>query len=177
MGRPRTINKSKIIDMAASIVNSKGIGSLTFDELSKASGISKGGIQSCFGSKENLIKEMLLSSIKTYELSVEKIIGYSNYIEDRILAHLKVTFLDIEDSKRAAALMAAIFQNPGCMEIIRNWYRNTFDVIYNDPSLSRNLRLSLVSIEGAFFMRFFGLMQFTEHQWHAMYEDILTIIN
>ena len=56
-GRPRTIDRDKVLDAAEDIVMAQGASGLTFDALAKAAGITKGGLQYCFGTKENLYRE------------------------------------------------------------------------------------------------------------------------
>jgi len=176
MARPTTINKERILDIAEGIVNTSGAVNLTFDAIAKAAGISKGGMQSCFGNKQNLINEMLQRSIGSYETAVEQLVGDSKSIYDRVRAHLTLTFSEVEDSQRAAALMAAIFQYPQSMDIIQKWYRAMIEEIYQAPLMSQNLRIALMAIEGAFFLRFFGLVPVSNEQWQTMYSDILSLL-
>lgn len=55
MGRQRSIDRDKVLDIAEEIVATQGAAGLTIDAVAKAMGISKGGVQYCFGSKDALI--------------------------------------------------------------------------------------------------------------------------
>ena len=60
MGRlPRA--KSKILEAARRIVESRGAGCLTFDELARVSGVTRGGITYHFPTKEDLLRALLES--------------------------------------------------------------------------------------------------------------------
>lgn len=58
MGRQRSIDRDKVLDAAEEIVATQGAAGLTIDAVAKAMGISKGGVQYCFGSKDALIDAM-----------------------------------------------------------------------------------------------------------------------
>lgn len=60
MGRPPRA-KSKVLQSARKIVESRGAGGLTFDELAKVSGISRGGITYHFPTKGDLLRALLES--------------------------------------------------------------------------------------------------------------------
>lgn len=45
-GRPRTIDRDKVLDAAEAIVSRVGASGLTFEAVARAAGITKGGVQS-----------------------------------------------------------------------------------------------------------------------------------
>eukprot|EP01031_Cornospumella_fuschlensis_P052777 gene52777-64487_t len=59
MGRRPTINRNDVLQAAEHIVATRGAAALTIEAVATAAGISKGGVQSCFGTKEALIGAML----------------------------------------------------------------------------------------------------------------------
>lgn len=58
MGRQRIIDREKVLEAAEEIVINQGATALTIDAVAKAMGISKGGVQYCFGNKDALIDAM-----------------------------------------------------------------------------------------------------------------------
>ena len=58
-GRPRSIDRDKVLDAAEGIVAAEGAAGLTFDAVARAAGITKGGVQYCFGTKDKLIEAMI----------------------------------------------------------------------------------------------------------------------
>nr|WP_272214455.1 TetR/AcrR family transcriptional regulator [Marinicella sp. W31]MDC2880065.1 TetR/AcrR family transcriptional regulator [Marinicella sp. W31] len=59
MGRKPTISRDGLLTIAEDIVNTEGPQALTIDALAKAAGISKGGVQYSFSSKDELVKGLV----------------------------------------------------------------------------------------------------------------------
>ena len=59
VGRPRSIDRDKVLDAAEALVTEKGAAELSFESVARAAGITKSGVQYCFGTKENLIRSMI----------------------------------------------------------------------------------------------------------------------
>lgn len=57
MGRQRTIDREKLLEAIFDIVMEQGAAALTIDTVAKKMGISKGGVQYCFSSKEAMIDD------------------------------------------------------------------------------------------------------------------------
>lgn len=66
MGRP-PIARAKILAAARRIVENRGAGCLTFDELVRTSGITRGGITYHFPTKEDLLRGLLESDFAQWE--------------------------------------------------------------------------------------------------------------
>ena len=91
MGRQRTIDRDKVLDTAEEIVITQGAAALTIDAVAKAMGISKGGVQYCFGNKEALIDAMFERWGRSYDEVFNRVIEQDNSPERKILAHLQAT--------------------------------------------------------------------------------------
>lgn len=59
MGRKPTITCEGLIELAEEIVRGEGAAGLTIDALAKRAGISKGGVQYSFSSKDDLIRALI----------------------------------------------------------------------------------------------------------------------
>ena len=70
MGRTRRIDRDKVLDAAERIVAEEGPSSLTIDAVAKAMGITKGGVQYCFGSKDALVSALLTRWSAEYDAEV-----------------------------------------------------------------------------------------------------------
>ncbi len=55
MGRRRTIDRDQLLDAAEAVISREGAAGLTIDAVAKEMGITKGGVQYCFGTKDALI--------------------------------------------------------------------------------------------------------------------------
>lgn len=88
-------------------------------------GISKGGVQYCFGNKDALIDAMFERWGYTYEQIFNREIEKDNSPENRINAHRLATYEhDKVAMAKGAALMAALLQTPEYLESTRHWYRD-----------------------------------------------------
>ncbi|MGH8429381.1 MAG: TetR/AcrR family transcriptional regulator [Solimonas sp.] len=66
MTRP-PVAKDKILAAARQIVEGRGAGALTFDELAKESGVTRGGITYHYPTKEDLLRALLESDFAQWE--------------------------------------------------------------------------------------------------------------
>ena len=68
MGRP-PLAKEKILAAARQIVERDGAGALTFDELARESGITRGGITYHFPTKEDLLRGLLEADFLQWDVA------------------------------------------------------------------------------------------------------------
>lgn len=113
MGRQRTIDRDKVLDAAEDIVIKQGAAALTIDAVAKSMGISKGGVQYCFGNKEALIDAMFDRWSYSYDQIFNREIEKDDSPENRINAHRLATYEhDKTAIAKGAALMASLLQTP-----------------------------------------------------------------
>lgn len=177
MGRRQTIDRDHVLEVAENIIAGQGASALTIDAVAKAAGISKGGVQSCFGTKEAMIAAMLRRWMEDDQRRFEDSAGAHPSPVDRIRAHITTTHLhDDASHARAAGLLAVLLQTPEHLDETRQWYRTRLaDFDAADPQ-SRLSRLAFLATEGAFFLRFFGLMAMDRDQWDAVFADIQRLL-
>lgn len=77
---------------------------------------------------------------------------------------------------KAASLLAALIQAPELLGSTRSWYRSRFDGLDVDAEAGRRARLAVLATEGAFLLRFFGLMEMDESEWQAIFRDIRAVL-
>lgn len=125
MGRQRSIDRDKVLDTAEEIVATQGAAGLTIDAVAKAMGISKGGVQYCFGSKDALIDAMFDRWGSAYEALFADIAGADPSPQTGVRAHMLATqSSDQTASAKAAGLMATLIQTPEHLASTREWYRS-----------------------------------------------------
>lgn len=87
MARPRSIDREKLLDAAEELVREKGAAGLTIDALARACGVTKGGVQYCFGTKDELIAAMFSRWDRDYERMFAELAGPSSDPARRVRAH------------------------------------------------------------------------------------------
>ena len=178
MGRRPSINRDEVLALAERIVAERGAAALTIEAVAHAAGISKGGVQSCFGTKEAMIGAMLDRWFQDYAAGVTAALdGAPGGLAARMAAHLALS-LDATDGSpaRGASLLAALLQHPEHLHAVRAWYAERFAGLVEAGEAGRALRLALLAIEGAVLLRHFGLARLPPAEWAVLREDIATLI-
>lgn len=177
MGRQRSIDRDKVLDVAEEIVATQGAAGLTIDSVARAMGISKGGVQYCFGSKDAMIDAMFDRWGKAYERVFDEIAGENPSATTSVQAHLQATrSSDQASSAKAAGLMATLIQTPEHLDSTREWYRSRIAGLDLVTEEGKRARLAFLATEGAFMLRYFGLMEIDPAEWDAMFADMQTLI-
>ncbi|MFU0504823.1 TetR/AcrR family transcriptional regulator [Pseudaminobacter sp. NGMCC 1.201702] len=175
MGRRRSIDRDRVLDAAEEIVGRQGASALTIDAVAKAVGITKGGVQSCFGTKDALIDAMFERWGKTYDELFRELAGHGATPATAVRAHIEATHRSDDTSHaKAASLMAALLQTPEHLTSTRAWYRSRIAKLDMSTDEGRRLRLAFLATEGAFMLRFFGLMDIGAEEWQSIFRDIGT---
>lgn len=173
MGRQRTIDRDKVLDAAEDIVIKQGAAALTIDAVAKSMGISKGGVQYCFGNKEALIDAMFDRWSYSYDQIFNREIEKDDSPENRINAHRLATYEhDKTAIAKGAALMASLLQTPEYLESTRTWYRDRLRNLDTSTAQGKRARLMFLATEGAFILRYFGLMDIDDNEWQEMFRDM-----
>lgn len=177
MGRQRSIDRDKVLDVAEEIVATQGAAGLTIESVAKAMGISKGGVQYCFGSKDALIDAMFERWGKAYDKVFDAIAGENPSATTTVQAHMQATrSSDQASSAKAAGLMATLIQTPEHLDSTRDWYRSRITGLDLTTEEGKRARVAFLATEGAFMLRFFGLMDIDQSEWDSMFADVQSVV-
>lgn len=177
-GRPRSIDRDKVLDAAEEVVAQTGAAALSFEAVARAAGVTKSGVQYCFGTKENLILSMIRRWGDSFEREVMERVGDDRSPRSIIRGHLEATRdSDEAEYSRSAAIMAALLQRPEQVEATRNWYTDRFARLDMADPADRKAGIALLAGEGAFMLRAFGLVDLDDAQWNALFGDIVSSID
>lgn len=177
MGRRKTIDRNHVLEVAEEIIGARGAAALTIDSVAKAAGITKGGVQSCFGTKEALIAAMLKRWIGDYEQQFDEIAGERATPVERVAAHVETTHRHDDGShSRVVGLLAALLQTPEHLAETRHWYESRVDGLDLDTEEARRARLAFLATEGVVLLRFLGLLSLSTAQWDDVFRDIKALI-
>lgn len=177
MGRHKSINRAGVLDAAEQIVHTQGIASLTIDAVAKAAGVTKGGIQSCFGTKDELISAMYQRWEDEFDEMTAARIGMDDSPEARVRAHVDVTYrTDAAEGDRAAGMMASLLNMPEHLAKSQAWYDRQLSGLDLNSQEGRDARLAFLASEGAFLLRYFGFMAVDDETWKAIFTDISRLL-
>ena len=173
VGRPRSIDREKLLELAEKIVAQHGVAGLTMDALAKAANITKGGVQYCFGNKEGLIKAMIMRWSDHFDAEVAQAAGDKTDAIAHVRAHIKVTReADVQDESRFAAMLAGLVPNSDQLAETRAWYARQLRGLDFSTAQGRNARLAFIANEGAFLLRSFNFFDLSPQEWQAVFGDI-----
>ncbi|VEA73955.1 Uncharacterised protein [Serratia rubidaea] len=79
---------------------------------------------------------------------------------------------DHTSSAKAAGLMATLIQTPEHLQSSREWYRERIEGLDLESEEDKRARLAFLATEGAFMLRYFGLMDISEQEWASMFADM-----
>jgi len=169
-GRPRSIDRDKVLDAAEALVVTTGAAALSFDAVAKAAGITKGGVQYAFGTRDNLIRAMITRWGKAFDAEVAARTGPDPSQRDLILAHLAATRdADEAEHSRSAVMMTALLQHPDQLSAAREWYNSRLSGLDLTAPGDRKLALAFLAGEGAFVLKAFSLIDLDGGAWTALF--------
>ncbi|WP_127596038.1 TetR/AcrR family transcriptional regulator [Nitratireductor alexandrii] len=176
-GRPRSIDRDTVLDAAEALVTRSGAGALSFDAVAKEAGVTKSGVQYCFGTRDNLIRSMVERWGRSFEHDVMARAGGDTSPRSVIRAHLEAT-RDSDDAEysRSAVMMIAQLQHPDQVAATRKWYTDRLSPLDMADPADREAALALLAGEGAFMLRAFGLVDLDEAKWDALFTQLLSKI-
>lgn len=178
MSRKRVNDPDELLDVAETLILERGVSGLTIDAVSRAAGISKGGVQYCFGNKEALISAMFHRWSRTYDAILEDTAPADSDAFELLKAHIGATGRsDRAANAKTAGLLAAFLQSPDSMSDFRDWYHERLSGLDTQTERGRRARLAFFAIEGAFMLRFFKLIEISDEDWADVVSDIVGILD
>ncbi|ECF1840976.1 TetR/AcrR family transcriptional regulator [Pseudomonas aeruginosa] len=178
MARPKSIDREVVLDLAEDIVCQHGISALTIDAVAKAAGISKGGVQSCFGTKATLIDALFARFGQAYERRFREVASSNGNPAEQVRAHVEATFgSDKMSSTKVAGLLAALLQSLQDLDSTLNWYRDRLQNWQLSEPDNQQALIAFLATEGAFMLRYFGLMEMDDALWQRAREQIRTLLD
>ncbi|NGM23418.1 TetR/AcrR family transcriptional regulator [Roseomonas stagni] len=179
MGRRPTIDREKVLDIVEAILLRDGTAGLTIDAVARAADISKGGVQSRFGTKNDLIAALLERGDREYLAQVTAAVGLSpgpvDAVRGNVAASLAMALAN-GGKARAAAFLAAMIEAREHLASVSTWYRDRFGGLDLESEEGRRARLALFATEGAFILDALGFFRLQEEEWRSLAADLDALI-
>jgi AcrR family transcriptional regulator len=173
MGRKATINREALLDFAEQIVRSGGASALTIGALAEAAGISKGGVQYSFTSKEELVRGIVerwtaqFDALMVQDETDDPIRFVRRYIDASRQSNAAM------DSK-IAGLMMGYIKDPVNLQATREWYKGIFSRLEGGGKQQQAARVAFLAIEGLFLLRINGIDE--SGTWDRFLEDVEAVL-
>lgn len=171
------IDRDKVLDAAEAVIADTGAAGLTIDAVAKAAGITKGGVQYCFGTKEGLITAMLDRWCEAFDRDIAAFRAGSTDPLAHVRAYVEAgRQADENENSRSAVMLATLLQNSEQLAATRSWYREQLSGVDAASEEGRKARLAFIASEGVFFLRSFRLLELSDDEWQSVYEGILDLL-
>ncbi|HLR03556.1 MAG TPA: TetR/AcrR family transcriptional regulator [Virgibacillus sp.] len=169
--------RSKILEAAAYIIQSKGILSFTLEAVAKQANVSKGGLLYHFPSKEALVAGMVEHLMKNYIESIERNAKEDTSQHGRwTRSFIRGSFeQSTPDKHMNAGLMAAAAVNRELLEPVQDAYdlwQKRINEDQLDPIDSTILRLA---VDGLWFSEIFDLSPLEKDHRQRVLERLITL--
>lgn len=173
MGRKASISAAKILDTAEDIIIDKGAARLTFENIAHALGITKGGVQYSFASKDAIIEQLINRWINLFDIEMAEHMPENPTPSEYIRAHIKATHATVKTSSKGASLMVALLDNSKFKEIARDWYQKRLKALAElSGSEQKRLQVAFWACEGVFLLSSFGLVVDSANDWNDIFTNI-----
>lgn len=177
MSRTRKIDENTILDAAEEVIGESGAGGLTIEAVARKAGVSVGGLQYSFRSKDALIAAMFERWGREYDADIASLYPAPADALDEVRRDIMFVFKQSDAArKKSASIIAALMQSPEHMSQVRNWYQTRLSGIDMTTKEGRKARVAFLAAEGAFMLRFMGLREIDESDWGEICDDVLALL-
>lgn len=173
MGRKPTITRDRLLDVAEEIVRTGGGAALTIGALAQAAGISKGGVQYSFASKDDLVRALVerwtsqFDAVMGAEENVDPVVFVRRYIAATRASQQAM-------NAKMAGLLVSYLEDPVNRRETRNWYRGIFHRLDGNSAAAQTARVAFLAVEGLFLMRMNGIDE--KGDWTAFLDDVEAVL-
>lgn len=173
MGRKASINSEEILNTAEDIIIQEGAAHLTIGKIAKKLGITKGGVQYSFASKDAIVEAIIKRWNDDFDAEMQNHMPPNPTPLEFMRAHIVTTHYIDNYNKKAAGLMLAMLDSHKYRDLARQWYHERIKVFAETKSAEyRKYRLAFLACEGIFMLNNFGLKDADLTEWDDIFTDI-----
>ncbi|MHB2263691.1 TetR/AcrR family transcriptional regulator [Aliihoeflea sp. PC F10.4] len=172
-GRPSA--RQKILDTAMTLFAERGASALTYEELAKATGLTKGGLLYHFPSKEHLIGDFRKHLNSRYRAAWQDV--FEQLPEGPTRALKSYAIASLENRSQSDHVSARMMVS-GLWDITsgRAYYRERFDRMQEDVGFERTALVNLAT-EGLWFMELIGFSPFSDEERARIVDMLMQMID
>jgi AcrR family transcriptional regulator len=170
------ISRRKALEAALAILGRDGVGGLTFDSLSRESGISKGGLLHQFHTRHGVLDALVdYQRLRFEQIAHDFMEKEGAKKTEPTLATLIATYREVIDQPHsvARAVLAALVENPGLNEESKAIEAAKMKALRGeaiDPELSQ---LRYFAVVGIAFQTLVGLSSLSESTRNGLFDRLL----
>ena len=173
MARHKKLDRMVLLDAAEMLVRERGSHALSLANVAEIANVSKGGIQSNFGTRDNLINALLERWEGTLQSAVVT-------ISDQAAPSVSELDIQIQASRLAynqnpdhyKAMMILVTQSDELRARSRDWFRDRLSKVGKDQQASRHDTLKLLLNDAMIAIRALDFTPLSEQEWKNLLEDL-----
>jgi len=173
VGRKPTITRDGLLDVAEELVREQGGAALTIGALAKAAGISKGGVQYSFASRDHLVRSLVDRWTSHFDAMLD------DAATDDPISFIRSYIAATRTSQQAmdaktVGLMVSYLENSERLRETRDWYRGIFARLTGSSPDAQTARVAFLAIEGLFLLRMNSIDE--DGVWTSLLDDIDAVL-
>jgi len=178
VSRYQKLDPGKILEAAEALIREDGAHAVSIRNVAEKGGISKGGVQSNFGTVDKLIQALFEKWEGQMDALVDEMRKQACAEDDEISVFLKASRLfHTSNPERNAALMILMTQSEGRREYARNWLQKRMAPIDVTTAEGRKQRLSFLVYETMLAMKSLQIVGLNDDQWLDVFNDLDALFN
>lgn len=172
--RNRELTRERLIDAAMDVVFEDGARHLSLSAVAERAGVSKGGLLYHFRSKSDLLQAMVARHITQLNEAIR--VAHAELTRDnQPNALVRAYLIAVSDelcmeTQSPMGLVAAIAEEPDLLEPVRVHNERLLAELRQDSETPDLAELAFLVVEGAWYLKLFGLKHFSKSQLEARLE-------
>ncbi|MGB1239744.1 MAG: TetR/AcrR family transcriptional regulator [Pseudomonadales bacterium] len=173
MARYKKLAQSDLLQAAEQVVCEEGAHALSIGSVAKAAGVSRGGVQSCFGTKEQLVEALFQSWTAQFEECLRTCRTSAPSDADPIHTFVQASrMLHTTQPERNAAMMILMTQSQERRQWARDWILGSIGGVDTSTEQGRRRRLHFLLWESLLAVKSMQIMEFSDGDWLEIFDDL-----
>lgn len=172
MGRYQKLDRDELLDAAENLILKEGPHSLSIGSVAKEAGVSKGGIQSNFGTKDKLVEALFERWGIKLDNRINELTAQHPAPEDQLDVFLQASLqTHFERPSQEAAMMFMLLRDPEQRQMSRDWVSEKLERLdlLGDDKDTQKRRLRFIILQSLVVTNSLGLMPFSIDEWKDIF--------
>lgn len=173
MARNKKLDREALLNSAEELICEKGSHMLTIGQVAEIAGVSKGGVQSNFGTKDKLVSalqdrwsEDLVTEIEAIRETLP-----ADATEIDLVIEATRTY-HLREAQRNMAMMLLLVQDRERRAEAKQWIEGYLDGIDDSTPEGKQKKLVFLASQGFIMLKSFGFFDATEEEWNNIYASL-----
>lgn len=173
MARYKKLSRDDLLDAALDVIINKGPKALSIGNVATAAGVSKGGIQSNFETREKLIEALFERWSMELDTRCREIAEHTHRSAASLDVFLEAAFAGQREKPRQdAAMIFLMTESEKHRSEGRDWVRHKMKSFEAAGEDSKSIELRFMVLQSILIAKSLDLMPFEEATWDKMLADV-----